>query len=542
MRLSCAPDDPPVRPSGAGPHQVLFLHRPRPAVIDIIDLDEHVSLDDYAEYVQLRPSVEALREEAQWLTEPLEGRTLWMVNSTAEGGGVAEMMPKLVSLLRELGLDTKWAVIQPEAQRFFDLTKHIHNLLHDSGPSHLAGGDRDLYRAVSEKAADALEPHLAPDDLLAVHDPQPLGMGAILKERLGLPTLWRCHIGLDHDTSDTRAGWDFLKPWAEQYDRTVFSVQNYVPNFLSKKAEVIPPAIDPLSHKNRHLSAHKLSGVLCNSGLCCTEEPVLTPDFPQAAQRLQTDGTLGAATEPSDLGLLFRPIVTQVSRWDRLKGFVPLLHGFARMKERHYANGATNGAFVQAGEKHPERHQRRLDLVRLVLAGPDPNSIQDDPEGQAAFEQVCQQWAELPSEIRKDVAVLALPMNSRKHNALMVNALQRCSTVVAQNSLQEGFGLTATEAMWKGCPVMGTHAVGLRTQIRDGIDGRLVENAEDADEVAETLDAMLNQGRERQAWGRNARRRVADHYLVFSQAERWLEALDMCTEASAGTEASMGSA
>jgi len=505
-------------------------------VIEIVDPHEPSTLDDYAEYVQLRPGVDALRENAKRLMEPLEERTLWMVNSAASGGGVAEMMPKLVALLRELGLDAKWAVIQPEAQRFFDLTKHLHNLIHDSGPSRLGGGDRALYESVSEDAADALEPHLSERDLLAVHDPQPLGTGAILKERLGLPTLWRCHIGLDRQTDNTRAAWDFLRPFAEKYDRTVFSIDDYVPEFLSQKTEIIPPAIDPLSHKNRSLSTHKVSGVLCNAGLCKYGE-VLTPDFEPQAERLQTGGNLGPATTPDDLGLLFRPAVTQVSRWDRLKGWVPLMQGFARMKQRHYAEdspGGNGGGFVRSDEEHPERHHRRLDLVRLVLAGPDPESVADDPEGQAAFEQICQQWEKLEPSVQRDVAVLALPMDSRKQNALMVNALQRCSTIVAQNSLQEGFGLTATEAMWKGCPVLGTRAVGLRTQIRDGVEGRLVKNAEDADEVAETLDAMLNQGRERQVWGRNARRRVADEYLVFGQAERWLEALDACAEA--GTE------
>jgi trehalose synthase len=504
-------------------------------VIDVINIDDRVTLDDYAAYVQLRPSVQELREEAERLMKPLEGRTLWMVNSTAEGGGVAEMMPKLVGLLRELGLDARWAVIQPEAQPFFDLTKHIHNLIHDSGPSRLGGGDRDLYEAVSTRAADAFEPYLADDDVLAVHDPQPLGMGAMLKERLGLPTLWRCHIGLDHETDDTRAGWDFLKPYAEAYDRAVFSIEDYVPDFLAGRAEVIPPAVDPLSHKNRYLSTHKVSGVLCNAGLAPHSQHVLTDDFEHQAERLQIGGDFGPATTPDDLGLLFRPAVVQVSRWDRLKGWVPLMRGFQRMKERHYAENepGANGAFVSEDKDHPARYHRRLNLVRLVLAGPDPESVADDPEGQAAFEQICQQWKELPPSVQRDVAVLTLPMDSRKENALMVNALQRCATVVAQNSLQEGFGLTATEAMWKGCPVMGTRAVGLRTQIRDGEDGRLVEHADDPDEVAELLDTMLDQGPERQVWGRNAQRRVDDNYLVFNQAERWLEALDTCVEAGA---------
>lgn len=495
-------------------------------MIDIIDLDDHTSLDDYAEYVQLRPSVEELRREAHALMKPLEGRTLWMVNSTAEGGGVAEMMPKLVSLLRELGLDAKWAVIGPEAQRFFDLTKHLHNLIHDSGPSRLGGGDRALYESVSEQAADALQPHLSEGDVLAVHDPQPLGMGAVLKRRLGLPMLWRCHIGLDQETENTRAAWDFLRPFVEPYDRTVFSIDDYVPRFLAEKTEIIPPAIDPLSHKNRDLSAHKLSGVLCNAGLCCASQEVLTPDFEHQAKRVQPDGSLGPATEPADLEMLFHSTVTQVSRWDRLKGWVPLLQGFARMKERHYAGDTGNGDFVKSDEKHPERHHRRLDMVRLLLAGPDPTAIQDDPEGQATFERICQQWQELPPEIQKDVAILALPMNSRKENALMVNALQRSSTVIVQNSLREGFGLTVTEAMWKRIPVMSnTRAVGPRQQITHACDGWLIDDPEDPEQVAEGLDYLLNDRGERAVLARTAQRRAHDQFMIFSQLEDWLELL-----------------
>lgn len=517
-------------------------------MIEVIDIDDTPSLDRYAEYVQLRPTVEVLREEAKMLAPALEGRRVWMVNSTAEGGGVAEMLPKLVALLRELGVPTEWAVIQPTDARFFDLTKRLHNLIHDSGDPAFSDDDRALYEKVSREAADAFAPHLADGDVLAVHDPQPLGMGAVLKERLGLPALWRCHIGLDHQTERTRAVWNFLRPFTERYDRVVFSVPDYVPGFLKEKAETIPPAIDPLSHKNRALSVHKLSGVLCNAEMADAHQPVLTPSFPNTVQRVQPDGSFAAANEPEELGLLFRPIVMQVSRWDGLKGFVPLLEGFTRLKKQHHArhsNGTADGA-APAGsaygddhEKHPARHQRRLDLVRLVLAGPDPASVQDDPEGMAVFEKISHTWQELPPEIQKDVAILMLPMNSRKQNALMVNALQRCSTVVVQNSLQEGFGLTATEAMWKGCPVMGTRAVGLRTQIRDGVEGRLVQDAEDPDEIATVLDEMLSDPKEREVWSRNARRRVSNHYLVFSQARRWLEATRTCCEASMDAEAAV---
>lgn len=164
-------------------------------------------------------------------------------------------------------------------------------------------------------------------------------------------------------------------------------------------------------------------------------------------------------------------------------------------------------------------------LVRLVLAGPDPASISDDPEGKEVLEELCATYRELPPELQRDVVILSLPMDSAKENALMVNAIQRCSSVVAQNSLREGFGLTATEAMWKHVPVLGTHAGGLRTQIRDQVDGVLVNNPEDREEVAAALGAMLGDHAFRDKLGRSAQRRVYQEFLVFTQIRHILEVL-----------------
>jgi Glycosyltransferase len=210
-----------------------------------------------------------------------------------------------------------------------------------------------------------------------------------------------------------------------------------------------------------------------------------------------------------------RPIITQISRWDRLKGFAPLLQGFVRMKERRFLDRNTTS----------DRERRRLSLSRLVLAGPDPDSVSDDPEGQEVFNEICGLWHDLPPEIQRDVAIITLPMTSRRVNSLMVNALQRCSSIVAQNSLQEGFGLTVTEAMWKRRPVLGTHAAGLREQVNDGVHGRLTPQAEDPEGIAQTIHEMMNAEGERKTWARNARRRVSERYLVFTQVRRWLEVL-----------------
>ncbi len=116
-------------------------------------------------------------------------------------------------------------------------------------------------------------------------------------------------------------------------------------------------------------------------------------------------------------------------------------------------------------------------------------------------------------------------MAVRDENELIVNALQRCSSVVMQNSLQEAFGLTVTEAMWKRAAVLGSRACGIRQQIRDGVDGRLIQDPEDPEEIAARLDALLEDAGGRIRLGQNARRRVNDEFLVFTQVGNWLATL-----------------
>jgi trehalose synthase len=237
------------------------------------------------------------------------------------------------------------------------------------------------------------------------------------------------------------------------------------------------------------------------------------------------DGSFGPATDHEDLGLLFRPLVTQVSRWDRLKGFRPLMDGFVELKRK----------LDDPGAELTERHRRRLELLRLVLAGPEPSSIQDDPEAVDVLKELSQAFQELPERMQQDVILLSLPMASRKENALMVNALQRCSTVVVQNSLQEGFGLTATEAMWKGVPIVGTRACGLRQQIRNGIDGLLIQEASSPTEVVKRLNDVLENVAKRGFMARNAQQRVSEEFLIFTQMSHWLRALSSSLHGAGGS-------
>jgi trehalose synthase len=397
------------------------------------------------------------------------------------------------------------------------LTKRLHNLIHGAGEGNdlLNGADRQLYESVAEASYEAIRSLVLPSDLLVIHDPQPLALGTLLKSRLNLPAVWRCHIGLDEKLPSTQTAWEFLRPYAQIYDHSVFSASEYVPDYLEDRSSIIYPAIDPLSYKNRYLRADRLASILSNAGLAMSAAPTLANPFPEQAQRLQPDGTFGPATLPDEIGFLYRPTITQVSRWDRLKGFQPLLEGFIRLK-KSFNGGSSYRSY---------RQRRRVEILRLILVGPDPASIQDDPEGCEVLNDLCLTCTRLDPEIQKDVALLTLPMNSRQDNALMVNALQSVSSVVAQNSLREGFGLTLTEAMWKGTPVFGTSACGLRQQIRDRVHGRVINCPADPDEIAQVMGDMLRADEEISLWSRNAQARVHQKFLIFSQIKSWLRVI-----------------
>ncbi|MBN2573625.1 MAG: glycosyltransferase [Deltaproteobacteria bacterium] len=482
------------------------------------------SLARYADDPRFTALVGELHSEARQVLPNVRG-CVWMINSTATGGGVAEMLPGLIMLLRELGLRVNWAVIGSERPEFFALTKRIHNLLHGETSAGIALGPDDsrLLENVGQANAEGLLPHLGPDDILVVHDPQPVCLGKDLARRRGLRAIWRCHVGLDERNAATQAVWRFLRPHLDGYAAAAFSAPEYIPSFLAGRASVLHPGIDPLSHKSRDLTVSKMVGILVNAGIQTAHEPVPTPDFPVPVRRFVADGKL---VTPGEIGLLFRPIVLQVSRWDRLKGWRPLLEAFVRLKARVRAGGASALS---------PRNQRRLELARLVLAGPDPAGVADDPEGAEVFRELCDAYQGLSPADREDVALLLLPMDSRKRNALIVNALQRCATVVVQNSLREGFGLTVTEAMWKRHAVLGTHAVGIRTQLRDRIDGLLTRDANNPEEIAANIEALLTAPRARYDMGGHAYRRVHERFLVFAQLSHYLSLFSRTLGIASGT-------
>lgn len=474
-----------------------------------------VRLDDYEEYAALTPSVRQLRDAARQATPLLDGRTLWMINSTERGGGVAEMLPAMVGILRDLGVSTEWVAIESEDPTFFTLTKRIHNLIHGEGEPGFDTADRELFEAVNRQNADWLLERVRPGDIVAIHDPQPMPLAAILAEKVAVESVWRCHIGVDETNARTHDVWEFLHPYAGAYRTAIFTAPEYIPDYFANRATVIHPALDPLTCKNREISVHKIASVMANSALSVNPGPVLSAPFTNVAERLLPNGRFAPANMTEDIGLIHRPIVAQISRWDRLKGFAPLMEAFARIKTRLYRDEITD----------PVEH-RRLELVRLVLAGPRLGTIADDPEGAEVLDDLVARYRELDPMTQRDLALITLPMESVDENALMTNAIQRTSSIVVQNSIREGFGLTVTEAMWKGIPVLSNRrAVGPRLQVRDGIDGCLIDDPTDPDALADVLRAMLGASADRDRWGRSARRHAHQEFLVFTQLERWLQLL-----------------
>jgi trehalose synthase len=476
-----------------------------------VEVPQGSTLEDYASVAHLAAAVSELKLEAQGVTARLEGRTIWMVSSTARGGGVAEMLPTIVSLLRDLGIRVEWVVIGSSEPAFFELTKRIHNLIHGVGTPDLGEADRRLYERVNRENADALRELVRPGDLLVVHDPQPLPMALQLRDAGSLVTLWRSHIGLDAENAATRAVWEFLAPYLDAYDGAVFSAPEYIPERLARRAQVVFPGIDPLAAKNRDLSLRQTIEVMCNAGLIPCPGPTVGDRYLSPSQRLLPDGIWAPASVADNIGLLTRPIVTQISRWDRLKGFLPLMEAFIQLK-RSLAEGPADTS----------TRRRHLELARLVLAGPDPSAIQDDPEARDVLEELRTAYRALHPTLQETIAILLLPMHSLEENALMVNALQRASTIVVQNSLREGFGLTIAEAMWKRIPVLSNaRACGPRQQVRDGLDGRLVADPEDRQELRRALEDMLADPARLERWGHSAQRRVHEHFLVFDQLRAW---------------------
>lgn len=417
----------------------------------------------------------------------LGGRVVWSVNSTEHGGGVAEMLRPLIGYARGTGIDARWMVIEGEPE-FFVVTKRIHNLLHGS---HGDGGRLgDAERAVYERTLDAPGRELAslvsPGDLVLLHDPQTAGLAPALAGS-GAHIVWRSHVGTSLPNDVGHLAVRFLLPYIREAEAYVFSRQAYAwPELDASRVHVIAPSIDPFSPKNEPLERATVAAVLRAAGIA----DGTTSGVPSFTREDGSRGRVDRRAEVRSEAMppLRAPMVTQVSRWDRLKDHVGVLLGFAE----HVAPDS-------------EAH--------LVLAGPALGSVSDDPEGSDVLGEVLAAWDGLPAAIRARIHVACLPMDDPDENAVIVNALQRHSRVVVQKSLAEGFGLTVAEAMWKGRPVIGSRVGGIQDQVVDGRTGFLLDDPTDRTEFGRRLALLLSDPALARRMGRAGRRRVVRHYL-----------------------------
>ena len=415
-----------------------------------------------------------IEKAAAGARETFAGRRIWHVNSTSQGGGVAEMLRALLPYARDAGVDVRWVVLT-ESDGFFDLTKRIHNRLHgdsDDDGRELDDEAREVYAAASRRSAEELGRLVEPGDVIYLHDPQPAGLVPAMVEA-GLAVVWRCHIGVDKPNAAAREAWDFLRPYVEPADAYVFSRRAYLWEGLEEgKTWIMPPVIDPFSPKNEDLDDDRIEAILAE----VEAEATILQEVPVPAEA---------------------KVVTQVSRWDRLKDPEGLLEILARHLD------------------DPSLH--------LCLVGPETEGVHDDPEGAQVYERVADAWRELEDERRRRAHLISLPMDDLARNAAMVNALQRRSDVIVQKSLAEGFGLTVAEAMWKARPVVASRVGGIQDQVVDGQTGVLVDDPRDLAAFGRAIEDLAADPDRAAVLGAAGREHVRDSYLAVERLREYVE-------------------
>lgn len=373
----------------------------------------------------------------------LYGKHIVHINSTYQGGGVAEILYSLVLLMNDVGIDTGWRILHGSPD-FFNITKKFHNALQGASLN-LSEQKKRLYLQVNENFARFT--HLD-HDCVIVHDPQPLPLIRAYRKRQ--PWIWRCHIDL---TEPHEQLWDFLKGFLLKYDQIVVSSEKYFKEDLPVDQRLMFPAINPLNLKNKELS----------------EKTILK--------------YIEKARVPTD-----KPVITQVSRLDPWKDPEGVLEVFKRVREE-------------------------VDC-RLVFCY---NLATDDPEGVQVYTKIQRKAKKLADN--GDVLFVV------GNNDILVNSIQRFSSVIIQKSIKEGFCLCVTEALWKGKPVVASNVGGIPGQIEDGKNGFLLE-PDDTEGFAERIAYLLKNPDEGQKLGQQAKETVRQKFLITRLLSDYLDMLN----------------
>ena len=389
-----------------------------------------IRIEDYVPIVG-QPTIDELFH----LAKHLQGKRIQNINSTAVGGGVAEILTRMIPLLNQMGVEARWDVIKGN-EKFFVVTKKFHNGLHGV-PVDVSKEEYDWFLEVNRENAAAL----SFDDIVFIHDPQPIALIERRKD-LGKNWIWRCHIDFSRPDKNI---WNFLERYISQYDSAVFSAPSFARK-LSIPQILISPSIDPLSDKNKELSDEFVDKIFAQFNIDRS-----------------------------------RPVITQISRFDFLKDPLGVIKAYKLVKQH-------------------------IDL-QLVLAG---GGATDDPEGPAIMQQVQEEAAK-----DKDIFVLFLPPSSD----VEINALQRGSTVVLQKSLKEGFGLTVSEALWKGRPTIASAVGGIPLQIAHKHSGILTHSVEG---TSYWIKQLINEPEFAKRLGTNGREHIKNNFLITRHIKDYL--------------------
>jgi trehalose synthase len=381
----------------------------------------------------------AVLRQLRRLGEKLTGLKVVHVNSTRAGGGVAEILDWMVPLMRDVGVDAGWEVIEGNTA-FFNTTKGIHNALQGNRVQ-LSSSEWNAYHDTNGTNAERLRPMLEDADIVVIHDPQPAPLFGLCPDRKG-KWIWRCHIDVSRPYLPV---WKPLREIVQRYDASIFHMSQFA-QLLPHQQYLIPPSIDPLSAKNRELAPAEIESVRNEFNL-----------------------------DPS------RPLMVQISRFDRFKDPVGVIEAY--------------------------RLVRKILPVQLVLAG---GAASDDPEGQAVLEEVL-----AAAHADPDIHVLCLPSDAHR----TVNALQRLADIIVQKSTREGFGLTVTEGLWKGKPVIGGDVGGIRLQVINHQTGFLVNTPEG---LAHRVRFLLRHRNRMNEMGETGRRFVLENYLLTRHLRDYL--------------------
>ena len=392
-------------------------------------------------------------DELTSMAKQFGGMRFVHANSTATGGGVAEILQSLAPLMESLGVPTERIVISPQEQQFFQVTKRIHNLLQGAEGS-LSSEEMGTYFQCLEEVAEEIKQRELEADVWFFHDPQLLPLAMMLPKKGNELRFWVCHIDLTNPNADTL---DMLAPLTQYYDGLAFSLSEFVPEDIGGNYPVYitPPSIDPLTDKNTFMPRDEALNIIGAMGI--------DPD---------------------------RPLVTQVSRFDYWKDPWGVID-----------------AFRYAREKIPG-----LQLALLGLS-----QAADDPEALDVLHSV-REYADGDPDIHSYFYPNGLPDSIDR----IVNAFQTASVALLQKSTREGFGLTVSEGMWKGQPVIGGNVGGIRTQIVDGLSGFLVDTPEDC---GQRIVELIGNEPLRLKMGEAARERVRDKFLLPRLALDYLAAV-----------------